>query len=169
MFDIDKFSDILKTIVSKYNSITNFADTAGVGRSYISKYINKRIKVPPQPRVLSKIAATSKGETTYEELMKICGYYEDEVKRMNEEEQLKYNGDPKYLELCYPNDTEEQRIKKTNLQIDRLNNLKDALQQQLNNLFDWETQSKIKLRNQIEETENEIKCFQKMIKKLKKN
>ena len=159
MFNKDKFSNILKTIVNNYDSITDFTNNAGVDRSYISKYINKRISSPPHPKILSRIAVASKGETTYEELMKICGYYENEVKRMNEEEQLKYSGDPKYLELCYPNKDKETKIQETNSQIQRLNNLRDDLQKQLENLKEWENESKRKIREAIEYIQKEILSY----------
>ena len=168
MFEAEKFSNILKIIVNKYDSITDFTNTAKVGRSYISKYINKRIPVPPQPRVLEKIALSSKGETTYEELMKICGYYGKEVNQINEEEQLKYNGDPKYLDLRYPDTNKETKIKMANSQILRLNGLINALQQQLDSLSERETESKIKWRNNIEDIQEEIICYKKMIEKLEK-
>lgn len=74
MFDKKAFSNILNKIINKYDSITDFADVSTVGRSYISKYIHMKIDAPPSPKVLEKIAASSKAVTTYEELMQICGY-----------------------------------------------------------------------------------------------
>lgn len=86
MFDKEKFSSLLNEIVSKYSSISEFADISESGRSYISKYINKKIDVAPSPKVLNKIADSSKGVVTYIELMYICGYITDE--NMNELEDL---------------------------------------------------------------------------------
>lgn len=74
MFDKNKFANILNEIVSHYQSISEFANVSTNGRSYISKYINKKITAPPSPKVLQKIANASKGVTTYNELMQICGY-----------------------------------------------------------------------------------------------
>lgn len=74
MFDKNKFANILNEIVSHYQSISEFANVSTNGRSYISKYINKKITAPPSPKVLQKIANASKGLTTYNELMQICGY-----------------------------------------------------------------------------------------------
>ena len=74
MFDKEKFSNILNNIVSNYENISDFASISKVGRSYISKYINKRIDAPPSPKVLKKIADFSKGVTNYDELMEICGH-----------------------------------------------------------------------------------------------
>lgn len=74
MFNKKKFSEILTNIVEQYESISDFANTSKVGRSYISKYINQKIDSPPSPKVLDKIATASKGITTYNELMQICGY-----------------------------------------------------------------------------------------------
>ena len=74
MFDIDAFSNILQKIASTYESITEFADKSNVNRTYISKYINKKLDTPPSPKVLMKIANNSNNITTYNELMNICGF-----------------------------------------------------------------------------------------------
>ena len=74
MFNKEKFSEILLNIVNQYESISDFANTSSVGRSYLSKYINRKISSPPSPKVLTKIANHSKGLITYEELMIICGH-----------------------------------------------------------------------------------------------
>lgn len=74
MFDKDLFSNILKKINDEYSSMTEFAKKASLDRSYISKYINKRLTNPPTPKILAGIANASKGLTSYDELMKICGY-----------------------------------------------------------------------------------------------
>lgn len=74
MFDIDKFSSILKNINSKYDTMSEFGKKANFDRTYISKYINKKLNNPPTPKILKKIADNSKGITTYKELMQVCGY-----------------------------------------------------------------------------------------------
>ena len=74
MFNKDFFENILKKINDEYPSMTEFAKQASLDRSYISKYINKKLSNPPTPKILSGISNASKGITTYDELMKICGY-----------------------------------------------------------------------------------------------
>lgn len=74
MFNKDLFSNILKKINNEYSSMTEFAKAASLDRSYISKYINKKLNNPPTPKILSGIANASKTLTTYDELMEICGY-----------------------------------------------------------------------------------------------
>lgn len=74
MFYKDKFSNILKQIKETYNSQEEFARSSGVGRTYISQYMNGNLDTPPKPKILEKIANSSKGITTYDELMQICGY-----------------------------------------------------------------------------------------------
>lgn len=74
MFNKDFFANILKKINDEYPSMTEFAKQASLDRSYISKYINKKLSNPPTPKILSGISNASKGITTYDELMKICGY-----------------------------------------------------------------------------------------------
>ena len=75
MFEKDTFSNILSNINSSYSSMTDFAKKANLDRTYISKYINKKLKNPPTPKILEKIANASNGITTYESLMRICGYF----------------------------------------------------------------------------------------------
>lgn len=74
MFDKDLFCEILKKINNEYDSMTEFAKAASLDRSYISKYINKKLNNPPTPKILSGIANASKSLVTYDELMDICGY-----------------------------------------------------------------------------------------------
>lgn len=74
MFNKTKFSEVLISIVNKYDSISDFANSSKVGRSYLSKYINQKIDAPPSPKVLEKISNHSKALVTYKELMNICGY-----------------------------------------------------------------------------------------------
>lgn len=74
MFDKIKFANILSNINSIYNTMTEFAEKAKFDRAYISKYINQKLDNPPTPKILNKISKASKGITTYEELMKVCGY-----------------------------------------------------------------------------------------------
>lgn len=76
MFDKEKFGNIINLIVTKgYNdNNAEFARTINLDRTYISKWINKRLSSAPTPKVLEKIAHGSKGLTTYNDLMQICGY-----------------------------------------------------------------------------------------------
>lgn len=74
MFDVNRFSEILNDINKQYDNMTEFAKVAGFDRTYISKYIHQKLSNPPTPKILMGIANASKGITTYEELMQICGY-----------------------------------------------------------------------------------------------
>lgn len=74
MFEQEKFSKILNKIVDQYGSTVAMSNAAHVGRSYLSKYINKKIPSPPTPKILEKIAEASMGLTNYDELMQVCGY-----------------------------------------------------------------------------------------------
>lgn len=74
MFDKIKFSEILNKIYKSYDNQRAFAEATGVNRGYLSRYINKKIDSPPSPKILKGIADASKEITSYEELMKICGY-----------------------------------------------------------------------------------------------
>lgn len=76
MFQKENFSNILKNILKKYDSIQDFANHVEMDRGYLSRNINKKLNNPPTPKILKKIADNSKGITTYEELMEVCGYIE---------------------------------------------------------------------------------------------
>jgi len=74
MFDKEKFGYIIRKINDVYPTQYDFADISDVNRTYLSQYINKKLSAPPKPDILKKIANASKGITTYNELMQICGY-----------------------------------------------------------------------------------------------
>lgn len=74
MFNKDLFSDVLKKINSNYETMTEFSKKADLDRTYISKYINKKLENPPSPDILKKIAEASNGIVSYYELMEICDY-----------------------------------------------------------------------------------------------
>ena len=59
-FDKEKFSKILNEIYKTYPNQRNFASAMGISRGYLSQYINKKLKNPPTPKVLKKIAESSK-------------------------------------------------------------------------------------------------------------
>ena len=82
MFKEKEFSDVLQKIISAYDSITEFSEASEVNRTYLSKYINKKLDNPPTPKILEKIADNSKSITTYEELMQICGYTEESIEEV---------------------------------------------------------------------------------------
>lgn len=74
MFDKNKFGLIIKRINDSYPTQHDFANHSGVNRTYLSQYINMKLDAPPKPEILKKIADSSKGITSYDELMEICGY-----------------------------------------------------------------------------------------------
>lgn len=74
MFDKKRFANIIHNISNSYENNTALAEASDVNRTYISKIINLKLNSPPTPKVLKKIANNSKGLTTYEELMEVCGY-----------------------------------------------------------------------------------------------
>lgn len=77
-FNRREFATILSKISYEYGSISEFARKANFSKSYISKYINLNIPHPPSIKILRKIAEGSKGITTYEGLLEICGYVEED-------------------------------------------------------------------------------------------
>lgn len=77
MFDKNKFAQIIKNIKETYSSQEDFSKKSGIGRTYLSQYMNMKLEEPPKPKILQKLANSSNGITTYVQLMVICGYYED--------------------------------------------------------------------------------------------
>lgn len=76
-FDKEKFSEILISIKDSYGSINQMAEKTGVTSAYISKLIRIMYNNAPSPEILKKIARASNGIITYQELMQICGYLEE--------------------------------------------------------------------------------------------
>lgn len=74
MFDKIKFANILRNINETYENQVSFSSASGVNRTYISQFMNMKLDSPPTPKILQGIAAASKGITTYDELMQVCGY-----------------------------------------------------------------------------------------------
>lgn len=74
MFDKNKFANIIKNIKETYNTQEEFAKISGIGRTYLSQYMNMKLDEPPKPKILEKLANASNGISSYAELMQICGY-----------------------------------------------------------------------------------------------
>lgn len=165
MFDKQKFSDILQSIAKNYNSISEFADESTVGRSYISKYIHEKIASPPSPKVLKKIAEYSKGVTTYEELMIVCGY-----QKMQEEYELLINGDLKYVDLLFEEDnlTNDVKIKAIDKLIFGLEGYIDSCLEIIDNMtkIGLELKKSQRYNKEIIRTRKEIKGLRDIKKKL---
>ncbi len=77
MFNKNKFAEILQEIISKYDSITNFAEKSSLDRTYLSKYINKKLEHPPSPDILRRISDNSKDMANYLYLLYVCNYLND--------------------------------------------------------------------------------------------
>lgn len=76
MFNKIKFAQIIKNIKETYTSQEEFSKKSGIGRTYLSQYMNMKLDEPPKPKILEKLASASNGITNYNELMNICGYIE---------------------------------------------------------------------------------------------
>ena len=80
MFNKNKFAQIIKDIKETYNSQEEFSKKSGIGRTYLSQYMNMKLDKPPKPYILNKLANASNGIVTYTQLMIICGYYQEPSK-----------------------------------------------------------------------------------------
>lgn len=74
MFNKNKFAQILKNISETYNNQRDFSKKSEINRTYLSQYMNMKLNKPPKPEILEKLANSSHGTITYEELMNVCGY-----------------------------------------------------------------------------------------------
>lgn len=79
MFNKNRFAQILKNISETFENQRDFSKKSEINRTYLSQYMNMKIDKPPKPEILKRIADNSKGVTTYEELMEICGYKEESL------------------------------------------------------------------------------------------
>lgn len=78
-YDKNKFLNILDRLKKFFGSQNKMAEELGLSSSYITKIYDENTKNPPAPEYLQKIATNSKGITTYDELMEICGYKEESL------------------------------------------------------------------------------------------
>lgn len=85
MFDKNKFALILKNINDNYDSQRDFSRKSEINRTYLSQYMNMKLEEPPKPKILKKLAESSKGVTTYNELMHICGYVNNNFSEIDQE------------------------------------------------------------------------------------
>ena len=77
MFNKNKFAQVLKNINETYSSQRDFAKKSEINRTYLSQYMNMKLDEPPKPKILKKLADNSNQTITYEELMTICGYIDN--------------------------------------------------------------------------------------------
>ncbi len=82
MFDKNKFAQILKNISETYDSQRDFAKKSEINRTYLSQYMNMKLEEPPKPKILEKLAVSSNGIVTYDELMTVCGYSDYDFDKM---------------------------------------------------------------------------------------
>lgn len=74
MFNKCEFANIIKKIKETYNTQEEFAKKSGIGRTYLSQYMNKKLEKPPKPDILKKLSDASNGMFSYYELMSVCDY-----------------------------------------------------------------------------------------------
>lgn len=73
MFNKERFSILLQKSLGERTE-TEYSNQSGVNRTYISKFLNKRIENPPSPYLLKKLADFSHNNVTYMQFMASCGY-----------------------------------------------------------------------------------------------
>lgn len=78
-FDKVKFANIIKNIKETYSNQEEFSKQSGIGRTYLSQYMNMKKNNPPKLRILKKLADASNGVATYKQLMLICNYIAEDL------------------------------------------------------------------------------------------
>lgn len=159
IFDKKKFADIITKIRDQYTSQEEFSEKSGIGRTYISQYMNQRLDSPPKPRVLKNLAKASNGLVSYEELAEICGYIQIE-KQFKELE----NGNIDFLIKDYK--TKEEQIQHLKKLITDIESHKKSEEERLNTILN---NDKLKLLY-VDTTnliKNEILLDEKRLKGLK--
>lgn len=73
MYNQARLVEIIEAIKGD-SSLRSVAKTLGTDASYLSKILNYKRKTPPTPEMLKRMANGSRGYTTYNELLYICGY-----------------------------------------------------------------------------------------------
>lgn len=58
-------------------TLNQFALGAGINAGHLSRILNGNFKNPPSPETLKKIAKNSRGEVSYEELLRASKYIDD--------------------------------------------------------------------------------------------
>ena len=84
MFNKNKFALILKNINDTYNSQREFSKKSDINRTYLSQYMNMKLDDPPKPKTLKKLAENSNGIVTYNELMQVCGYINNDFSEIDQ-------------------------------------------------------------------------------------
>lgn len=79
-----KFIEILEKCKGTL-SLNEFSKKVDVDSGYLSRIINNNSRNYPSVNILRRIADNSKGITTYEELMRVCGYID--INRTDMEDQ----------------------------------------------------------------------------------
>lgn len=125
------YQDLIKLIKKAQGTKTlnQFALGVGVNAGHLSRILNGNFKNPPSPDTLRKIAKNSRGDVSYQDLMKACGYIE-ENENIEKEETPIYNKEnvDKYNRLI-----ENTRIK---LLFDKLGELNDEELDQVTDIVD---------------------------------
>lgn len=93
MFDKEKFKFLLEKAVGDRNA-TEFSKQSGVNRTYISKFLNKKVDNPPSPEILKRLADAAHNNITYAELMEASGYIEK-----GSEQYIEANNDKEYKKV----------------------------------------------------------------------
>lgn len=78
MFDKELFSLLLSKALGD-RTTTEYSSQSGVNRTYISKFLNKKMDNPPSPEILKGLADSSQNRVTYTQLMQAAGYIDNDL------------------------------------------------------------------------------------------
>jgi len=78
MFDKEQFQQILIKAIGD-RTATEYSEISGVNRTYISKYLNKRLDNPPSPDIIARLSKYAQNEITYFDFMEAAGYIKTSI------------------------------------------------------------------------------------------
>lgn len=114
-FKREEFKYLLEKAIGS-RSYKEYADECKINRTYISKFVNMKLKNPPSPSVIKNLADHAREGVTYEQLMIAAGYIDDPQESLSKEIEAM---------LLPDNDFEEYRRDTINKHNDEYDEMKD--------------------------------------------
>lgn len=77
-FDEKEFARLLALAKGSQRSINRYGKESTVDPGYISRFLRQKMKYPPSPQVILRLAKHAYNGVTAEELMSIAGYWSED-------------------------------------------------------------------------------------------
>ena len=76
-FDEKEFSRLLALAKGSQRSINQYGKESSVDPGYISRFLRQKMKYPPSPKVILRLASHAYNGVTTDELMSTAGYWSE--------------------------------------------------------------------------------------------